>query len=240
MSGVDPDPVPREHPHLTRRMSEWLTSTQDVRFPYGIDVLRCSFLVLPGVFSPRYYPETEFYAAQLVDRVVPGERWLDLGCGIGVNAVLCAQRGARVTALDVNPDAVRNTIVNSWRHGVTDAVDVRVSDIFSAVTRDEEFDKIYWNVPFAFRPAGIPLTLLEEAVFDPGYRKNREFLRTGAHHLSAGGEILMGVSETLGDLPAILRTADRAGFTVAEIARSPEVGTADPTLLQLLSLRRRG
>jgi release factor glutamine methyltransferase len=219
-----------------KRMTAWLAASQAEQFPYEVEVVGHSFTVMEGVFSPRYYPETEFYATHLVRRVRPGQSLLDLGCGIGVNTVLCALGGARVTALDINAAAIKNTLHNAHRHGVSKRVTARRSDIFSAIPEGSTFDTIYWNVPFTNLAADTALTTLEEAVFDPGYRKNQEFVTRAVHYLAPGGEVLMGVSETLGDVSAILAIARRVSLHVEEVARVQEKGTPEATFLQLLRL----
>lgn len=138
---------PTEHPGLVERMTRWLHGSQHAG-EHHATVLGLDLVVLPGVFSPRYYPETEFYAAELGELMVPGRRFLDLGCGAGANAVLAALQGAEVVACDLNPQAVENTRRNAKRHGVS--VEARMSDVFSGLGADEVFDLIYWNVPFTY------------------------------------------------------------------------------------------
>jgi ribosomal protein L11 methyltransferase len=50
----------------------------------------------------------------LADRTVA-----DVGCGTGVLAIAAAARGARVLAVDLDPDAVEVTLDNAERNGVT-------------------------------------------------------------------------------------------------------------------------
>lgn len=224
----------RERPELVQRMQLWLDHSQ-ADGEHETTVLEHRFVVLPGVFSPHYYPETEFYANHVVDALEAGDRFLDLGCGIGVNAVLAAMCGASVVACDVNPAAVENTRRNAARHAVQ--VDVRQSDVFSALHEDETFDVVYWNVPFAYRRRDITLSPLEEAIFDPGYRKNRTFL-AGAHkHLRTEGVVLMGISSTLGEQRLIDEMIGKAGLRAELVASTTERGTVPTTRLELLRLR---
>lgn len=222
-----------ERRDVVERMQAWLDATQHIG-EHEVTVLGRVFVVPPGVFSPRYYPETGFYAAHVLEAVRPGDRFLDLGCGAGVNAVLAAAKGVSVVACDVNDQAVETTRRNAARHGV--AVDVRLSDIFSAV-RDEAFDVVYWNIPFTFREPATSLRPLEEAIFDPGYRKNLRFLREVRGHLAPGGAVLVGVSSTLGELPTILAAGAESGLDFIVRAESVEAGTDPPTSLQFLAAR---
>lgn len=231
---------PGEHMQLIRRMRSWLTASQ-AGTGTGVDeveVLGSAFLVLPGVFSPRYYSETEFFASQLVPRLRAGSRFLDIGCGVGVNTVLAALKGLTVTAVDINPVAVENTVRNLRRHHVVRDVDVRVSDIFSALEPSAQFDAIYWNVPFTYRNSDAVLTPLEEAIFDPGFRKLRTFVEQSTKHLSNRGEVFLGASPTLGEPAVLSEVCAAAGFEVEVLAEAFELHPPEPVVLELRRLTR--
>lgn len=195
-----------------------LALSQQSTDPHVVSVLGKDFVVLPQVFSPGYYAETAFYSELVVDLLKPGQEYLDLGCGVGVTAVMAALKDVRVTALDINPHAVENTILNARRHGVSDRVTVMVSDVYSALETGRAFDALYWNVPFSFREEGTRLTFLEEAFYDPGYRKNRAFILGAKSHVRPGGQILMGVSSTLGNNDAVEAFAYEGGIKFERIA----------------------
>lgn len=229
--------APEELPSVDR-MQRWLDASQRRSFPYAVRVLGLDFVVDQGVFSPAYYSETEFFARHVLPHVRPGDHYLDLGCGIGVTAVLAARCGARVIALDINPAAVANTRKNAVRLGVSDEVEARESDVFSALGPHEQFEVIYWNVPFTLREPDTALTVLEEAIFDPGHRKLHAFLR-GAHaHLSPGGILLLGASPGLGSPAEIDRAAKSCGWLLELVASDLEAGhRAAGPLLELLLAR---
>ena len=84
---------------------------------------------------------------------------LDLGTGSGVGAVFAARRGFRVTAVDINPAAVRCARVNALAQGLEDLVDVRQGDLLAPVQR-LRFDLVVWNPPY-FR--GRPKSALDHA-----------------------------------------------------------------------------
>lgn len=233
-----PDAEPTENPAVVLRMEDWLKRSQGRQFPYSVEILGHHFLVEAGVFSPQFYSETEFFADHVLRHIRPGDRYLDLGCGVGVTAVLAAERGAAVVALDVNPAAVANTTANGARFGVADRIDARTSDVFSALRDDERFDVMYWNVPFAYRTEGTGLDALQEAIFDPGYRKNREFLLGARRYLDSNGTVLLGASPTLGHMPTMERVAKAARLDLVCVAEERESGhTAPGPLLQLLRCR---
>jgi ribosomal protein L11 methyltransferase len=92
----------------------------------------------PGrAFGSGAHPSTRLVLDELVARVRPGDRVLDVGCGSGVLAVVAAALGATVTAVDVDPEAVRATAANARANGVAVAVSdlplTEVNDAFDLV-----------------------------------------------------------------------------------------------------------
>ncbi len=69
---------------------------------------RIAIRLVPGrAFGTGEHPTTRLCAVGLERAVRPGSRWLDLGTGTGVLAIVASRCGAsRVLAVDVDPDAV--------------------------------------------------------------------------------------------------------------------------------------
>jgi len=81
-----------------------------------------TFLSRPGVFSYGRFDEG---ARALVEtaQLNPGDRILDLGCGIGTNGILAAFKageGSHVTFVDSNVRAIQLTEMNARANGLTD------------------------------------------------------------------------------------------------------------------------
>ena len=114
---------------------------------WGLD-----FLVTPAVLIPR--PETEFIVqaalARLADRTRPW-RIADVGTGSGCLAVALAVElsHARVTAIDISPDALDVARANAERHGVGGRVTLMRSSLLDAV--EGPFDLIVANPPYVPR-----------------------------------------------------------------------------------------
>jgi len=187
-----------------------LDQSQKEEIPYVITVLGRIYDVLPGVFSPKYFTDTEIFA-----KCVPisiGQRFLEIGCGTGVISIEAAFRGARVVCVDINSRAVQNTLINIKRHDMVGKVDVREGSVFDSVSPDEKFEVIFWNTPFVISSdakRGSDLTPLEKALYDPGYEAIRTYVREGASFLSPEGKQYLGFSSTLGkveDLMAIVES----------------------------------
>ena len=61
-----------------------------------------------------------------------GKSCLDVGCGTGILSVQLARNGARrVEAIDVQQEAVANTLTNAFRNNVSDLVHGNVVDLFA-------------------------------------------------------------------------------------------------------------
>src|SRR6185295_5355654 len=93
-----------------------------------------------------------------------------------------------VTAVDVNPEAVRCTIANAAQNRLR--LVVRESDLFSALTSTTDcrpFDVIAWNPPFL---PGVPKSPAECAFYGgPNFDVIRRFAATARGCLKADGTI---------------------------------------------------
>jgi ribosomal protein L11 methyltransferase len=72
----------------------------------------------PGVFGDARHATTRTCLRLLPHLAGPGTRVLDVGCGTGVLAVAAAVLGARVTAVDIQPESVAATRQNATDNGV--------------------------------------------------------------------------------------------------------------------------
>ena len=104
-------------------------------------------VVLPDVFNPAVFRTSPLLAEAIAANVVSGLRVLDVGTGSGVAAIRAAACGAQVTAVDINPEAVRCARINALLNHVDDRIDVRHGDLFAPVG-GERFDVVVCNPPF--------------------------------------------------------------------------------------------
>ncbi|MCC7494396.1 MAG: methyltransferase [Fimbriimonadaceae bacterium] len=103
-------------------------------------------VVLPEVFNPAVFRSSPPLAAA-VPPAPDGATALEVGCGSGYVSIIAVQRGYRVTAVDINPEAVRCTRLNALLNRVEDRLEVVESDLFAAVA-GRRFDLVLFNPPF--------------------------------------------------------------------------------------------
>lgn len=101
--------------------------------------------VLPGVFHPGLFYSSKFLADFLQKQSVQNKSLLELGCGTGLISILCARRGAHVTASDINPTAVENAKLNAENNNVS--LTLLKSDVFDQIEQ-QVFDWIIINPPY--------------------------------------------------------------------------------------------
>jgi len=117
--------------------------------------------VFPGVFHPKYFGSSSILARFVSSLPLQEKSFLEIGCGAGIVALSAARKGAKVTAVDINPEAVRCTIANATRNKLS--VNAQVGDLFRPVG-NMRFDVIAWNPPFLPGEAKSP----SEAAFFGG------------------------------------------------------------------------
>lgn len=105
------------------------------------------------VFTDVYEPREDSYLMLSHVSCKQGEKVLDMGCGSGIIGVKAALQGAEVIAIDINKQAVKNTLYNAMLNKVK--IKAVVSDLFSGL-RKTKFDKIFFNPPYtAEEPSDI-------------------------------------------------------------------------------------
>ena len=100
----------------------------------------------------RLQPLTERIAAKFIQ---PGMRVLEIGCGTGTLSLLMAQRGARVTAIDVSVGMLAEAKRKAAEAGLTEAIVVYNLDVTELSDHFEpgSFDVVVSTLAFSeFRP----------------------------------------------------------------------------------------
>jgi release factor glutamine methyltransferase len=131
------------HERLLGKPTQYITGRQEF---YGRE-----FRVTPDVLIPR--PETEYVVEAALQRLRPGMRLLDVGCGSGALAVtLQLETEAEAWASDISPAAAAVAAGNAQRLGAP--VRVVACDLMDAIA-PASIDLIVSNPPY------VPLTQRE-------------------------------------------------------------------------------
>jgi release factor glutamine methyltransferase len=219
---------------IHRRVAGW-----PVAYLVGVrDFYLLPFEVSPAVLVPR--PETETLVAEalafLKPRTAPAV--LDLGTGSGCIAVSIAhqKKDARVTAVDVSPDALDVAKRNAATHGVADRIAFLQGDLFAPVPSGT-FDLVVSNPPYIAQHefAGLAPDVREHeprAALDggaDGLAFYRRIAATVSPFLNPGGKLLLEIGSTQDEAVRALLAEQpglEVGATLKDMAGLPRVVTA--------------
>jgi release factor glutamine methyltransferase len=165
-----------------------------------------SFEVSPAVLIPRPDTETLVVAAIDILKAKPSPTVLDLGTGSGCIAISIAHKvkTARVTAVDLSPDALAVANKNTATHSLADRVQLLQGDLFAPLSTDAPFDLIVSNPPY-IPPVEIETLMPEVKDHEPrialdggtdGLAFYRRIANEAAKYLKPGGRVLVEIGHT--------------------------------------------
>lgn len=171
-----------------------------------------SFEVFPGVYEPC---DDSFMLAEALT-VRKGYRVLDMGTGCGIQGILAAAEGGRVTACDISEKAVECARYNAARNKVD--LDVVKSDLFQEV--EGAFDLVVFNPPY------LPSEPLERGdefsgAWDGGVNGGQiieNFIREVKGHLAPKGRVQL-VASTLTGIDGVMGSLAKAGMRAQATSR---------------------
>ncbi len=192
---------------------ELLKNNSEINDIYLFEYQNIFFVGYPNVYSPVIFPGAKM---QTRIPITKGDHFLEIGSGTGVFSVLAALHGADfVCAIDINPDAVANTIENAKLHGVYEKMRILEGDMFSALGENDLFDTIFFNIPFCHRNCKVDdLSMLARSLYDPEHDLLHRYLKDGKKHLKSGGRLLLGYSTTHGDIELMYHWANKYNWNV--------------------------
>lgn len=168
-----------------QQQSEWQSTSSEGQL---IEFTGQPLLVGQGIFPPG--DDTIQLLGHLP--LVRGKSVLDYGCGTGAIAVSVAKSGAeKVVAVDINHDAVANTIRNASLWGVESVVQTLISDGIPVLETDDKFDIIAANLPGRNKTAA---SLIEAAQWDTNFKAHKSLFENSKNILSDGGAIFIAKS----------------------------------------------
>ena len=102
----------------------------------------------PGLaFGTGYHPTTYSCLEALEELIEPGHSVLDVGTGSGILSIAAAKLGAaRITAVDIDGNAIRAALKNFRRTGISDLVNAESGSIPSSATRGRTYDLAIANI----------------------------------------------------------------------------------------------
>ena len=163
--------------------------------------------VSPTVFHPKYFGSSSILGRYVESLDLDGKTVLDMGTGSGIIGLFAARKGARVTAVDVNVNAVACALSNALAAGFE--IECIPSDLFSALS-NRRFDVIAWNPPFFPKPSQ---TVAEAALYaGDGYASIVRFAHECREHLTSQGRIVLVLSLDI-DVEAVESMFEREGFS---------------------------
>ncbi len=143
-----------------------------------------------------------------------GKKFLDMGTGNGEIALKAAEKGAEVTAVDRNPEALEYAREKAEEKGLDDVIEFVESDLFENVEGVEEgFDVAVFNPPYLPGEEG---GLGDEEIWrggEKGVEVTERFLEDVSDYLRPDGYALV-VGSSLADLEGLEEKFDF--FSVGE------------------------
>jgi len=211
---------------LRHQIFGWRYRRLTIEYVHGVPLI-----ILPQVFNPVLFRTGEFLARCIESTSLLNQDdhrtpfVLDLGCGSGIGAVFSALRGARVVAVDINPEAIRCVRLNAILNHVDDKIESRFGDLFEPV-ENERFDLVLFNPPF-YR--GQPIDNLDMAW--RGENLFERFASSLHFHLTPKGAALLVLS-TDGEGQCLLNALEASNFVILQVARR-DFGNEEITVYQV-------
>jgi methylase of polypeptide subunit release factors len=114
---------------------------------------------------------------------------LDIGTGTGVQAIIAAKKGAKkVLAIDIDNNSLKNAQENITFHKLEKLIEVRKSNLFTNIKRNEKFDLIITQLPFADVDYNTPIG---HFLFDADFKLHERLLKDAKNHLTKMGKIFI-------------------------------------------------
>jgi 2-polyprenyl-3-methyl-5-hydroxy-6-metoxy-1,4-benzoquinol methylase len=131
----------QEYEHLGPRLRDE-AQFSDAAYREYIDDLDINPTMFSKYSEPRDLWDWRQCAARLMGDI-RGKSLLDLGCGMGEEAIYFARLGANVTAIDISEIGIEVTQRRAAHNGVAERVDARVMRADPTEFPDESFDIVH-------------------------------------------------------------------------------------------------
>ncbi|WP_053990972.1 methyltransferase [Mangrovimonas sp. TPBH4] len=102
-------------------------------------------MVHPEVFPPHFTLSTKILMDYISDLTLSGKSLLELGCGSGILSLFAASKGAKVTASDINQEALKGLEQDAELN--QQEIELIESNLFKNIPHSD-FDYIIINPPY--------------------------------------------------------------------------------------------
>ena len=162
----------------------------------------------PQVFHPGFFFSTTLLLRYISALPLQEERFLELGAGSGLISIYAANKGATVTATDINPVAIDCLHKNCDQNNVKP--EIILSDLFANIP-EQSFDIIAINPPYYKKQ---PQTMADHAWYcgENGEYFEQLFSKLGKY-IHQNSIVLMVLSEEC-DINMISEIASRHKFSM--------------------------
>lgn len=170
-----------KNPHAIKKLNDM----KNMKYPYEMERMGISILIEENVYPTSQISELIVETLDLKEKNLSSKKVLDYGTGAGFLAIQLALRGAKVTAIDINPYAIECAKNNAIRNGVL--VDFRKSNGLESII-NEKFDIILAGMPWDNEKAD---NYMEMALFDTDGNMKKSLFKNAKEILTDNGYILM-------------------------------------------------
>jgi len=203
--------VSKEYAQKLRKWQDNVYKESKTRDTQNIEFLGRKFSIPRGVHPIN--PMSDLLGKSVLKETESTDKVLDMGTGSGVNAILAASKCDNVTAVDINPEAIKNAEQNAKINGVTSKITFAVSDVFSNVMGT--FDLIIFDPPFRWF---APRDIYELGTTDAEYKSLTTFFEEVEEYLENNGRILLCFGSS-GDIGYLYKLIEKSGFQKKIIAQ---------------------
>ncbi|MEK6917645.1 MAG: tRNA (adenine(22)-N(1))-methyltransferase TrmK [Nanoarchaeota archaeon] len=157
------------------------------------------------------------FSSEMTAKRIPGNAGvvLDVGTGTGVQAIIAAKRGARkVLAIDIDNNSLQNAKENVTFHKLNKIIEVRKSDLFENIKKEEKFDLIISQLPFA------DVDYKSEVghfLFDTGFKLHERLLKDVKNHLTKNGKVFIPSGDVANE-KKLLELIKKYNYKIAQVS----------------------
>lgn len=183
---------------------------------YRYDGLRVK--ILPSVFHPAYFFSTQIMLEYVLRFELRNKSVLELGAGSGLISLVAAKKGAKVTATDINPEAISSIKLSLEKNQLE--LDVILSDMLELVPI-KNYDYIIINPPYYPK---LARNFREMAFFcGPNFEYFEKLFSQLSPYASDQNKVLMILSQDC-KIDEISRIASPYGYQLCEVHRAKKNG----------------